>query len=172
MDQNEQARITIPGGEIGNLSVECLPLLTPTTLRSCKFGLCSLCRDPIVAFGYLKVLETPLELLVDFDGLRMRNDLTRVPLLSSLDARSAGNDSGTLKSALTLTRSWCAWASDSRDNLSSATFFSAAVMSAIVSSKVFLSACHSSRALSNSRFNSASDVLVCSSSCSTFFRVF
>jgi hypothetical protein len=75
------------------------------------------------------------------------------------------------KERLTRMRSPWAWASDSRVDLSSARFFSEAVMSTIVSSSVLLSASHSSRALSNARFDSANDVLVCSSSCWTFVRL-
>jgi hypothetical protein len=119
-------------------------------------------------------VESPLEIIDGLDSLRMRNDLTRIPLLSRLCATNRINKkirSKYAKGVRTLTRSSCTCTSDSRDNLSSARFFSAAVMSTIASSRVLLSACHSSRALSNVRFVSARDVLVCSSSCSTFFRV-
>jgi hypothetical protein len=50
--------------------------------------LCGLRSRPIVALRYLKVVESPLQILDGLDGLRMRNDLTRIPLLSSLGATS------------------------------------------------------------------------------------
>lgn len=37
-------------------------------------------------------METPLEILIDFDGLRMRDDLTRVPFLGGLDRTSSVRD--------------------------------------------------------------------------------
>jgi hypothetical protein len=135
--------------------------------------MCGLRSCPVVALRYLKVMESPLEILDGLDSLCMRNDLTRIPLLSSLSGTGgiSKKKSKYAMGAHTLTRSSFACTSDSRDNLSSAKFFSAVDMSTIAPSRVFLSACHSSRALSNVRFVSARDVLVCSSSCSTFFRV-
>ena len=60
-----------------------LPDANSNNLLFCKFGLCSLCGRPIVALRYLKVVS-PLEILDGLYSLRVRNDLMRMPLLSSL----------------------------------------------------------------------------------------
>jgi hypothetical protein len=77
---------TLPSSEIGDLSVECLSLLAPTTFGSCQFSLCSLCCRPIIALGCLEVMEAPLEVLIDLDSFCMGNDLTRIPFLCGLGA--------------------------------------------------------------------------------------
>lgn len=50
--------------------------------------MCSLRSRPIVTLSYLEVVESPLEVLDGLDSLRMRNDLARIPLLSSLGTTS------------------------------------------------------------------------------------
>jgi hypothetical protein len=40
----------------------------------------------MVTLRCLEVVESPLEILDGLDSLRMRNNLTRIPLFSSLDA--------------------------------------------------------------------------------------
>ena len=67
---------TIPGGEISNLPVERLSLPAPTAFGGRQFGLRRLCRHPVVAFKCLKVVEMLLKIFIDFDGLRMGDDLT------------------------------------------------------------------------------------------------
>ena len=65
----------IPRDEIDNLSVERLPLLAPTTLKSGEFGPCSLRRSPVVPIRKPKIVDTPLEILDGLNSFRVRNDL-------------------------------------------------------------------------------------------------
>jgi hypothetical protein len=66
-------------GEIGNLSIKHLSLLTPTAFGGCQFSFWGLRGRLMVALRYLEVVESPLEILDSIDNLRMRNKLTRIP---------------------------------------------------------------------------------------------